>query len=330
MRPTTAGPDHCDPHEATLGRGSLGLRNEPDPRHRRDRLHRPPAGAGPDGGRARRPGDDPPPRRRTTARATPCAATWATRTRSTGARRRRDRLLPGALARRRRLRAQGRRGGPCLRSRSSRPRGSPDRLHGRPRATTTRSSRRTCARDARSRACWPMRVCRSRSCARRSWSGTAASRGRSPASWSRTCPRWWSRAGPPPGRNRSPSMTWSATSSASPDVDEAISRVFEIGGPDQLTYVEMLRVAADDRHRPQRADRRGPGADAAPVVVLAGTGDRRRHHHRPQPDRLDGRRGRGHRPLHPRRRARGADDLRGVGPSRTRGAPRQSRMAGRA
>ena len=73
--------------------------------------------------------------------------------------------------------------------------------------------------------------------------------------------------------------------------EEAIGRVFEIGGPDQLTYVEMLRVAAEIDTGPQGADHRGPGADAAAVVVLAGAGDRRRRHHRAQPDRLDGHRG---------------------------------------
>ncbi len=82
--------------------------------------------------------------------------------------------------------------------------------------------------------------------------------------------------------------------------EEALGQVYEIGGPDQLTYADMLRVAAEGRHRSRRADHRGAAADTAALVVLAGAGHRRRRHHRAQPDRLDGHRGRGHRALDPR------------------------------
>ena len=44
---------------------------------------------------------------------------------------------------------------------------------------------------------------------------------------------------------------------------EARGRVFEIGGPDQLTYLEMLQVAAEVIERPPGPDRDGAGADAA-------------------------------------------------------------------
>ena len=75
------------------------------------------------------------------------------------------------------------------------------------------------------------------------------------------------------------------------DHHDALGRVFEIGGPDQLTYREMLQVAAEESERPRDPDRRGPAAHAAPVVVLAGAGHRRRRHDRAQPHRLDVHRG---------------------------------------
>ena len=107
-------------------------------------------------------------------------------------------------------------------------------------------------------------------------------------------------------------------------VPEARGRVFEIGGPDRMTYLEMLQVAAEVVHRAPGPDRAGPGADAAAVVVLAGAGDRRRRHHRPQPDRLDGHRGRRHRPQHPRARAG-----RAAGATTRRYAARSRRRDGR-
>ena len=72
-----------------------------------------------------------------------------------------------------------------------------------------------------------------------------------------------------PAPSRSRSTTWSATSPAWSAGEEAFGRVFEIGGPDQLTYVEMLQVAAEIINGRTGADRHGAGADPAAVVVLA-------------------------------------------------------------
>ena len=213
---------------------------------------------------------------------------------------RRCRLLPGALARRRRLRGPDARGG---RRRSAR---RPPRRACARSSTSAGSAPRaptcppTCARGARSRACSARPACRSRCCGRRSWSG------RGGISWELTRQLV----------KNLPAMVvpkWVATRTQPIAVDdvirylvgvadepEALGRVFEIGGPDQLTYLEMLQVAAEviDGHR--GADRQGAGADAAALVVLARPRHRRRRHHRPQPDRLDGHRGAGHRPLDPR------------------------------
>ena len=51
------------------------------------------------------------------------------------------------------------------------------------------------------------------------------------------------------------------------DKEAALGEVFEIGGPDQLTYIEMLRVAARGRQGQQRADHPGAGPDARPVLA---------------------------------------------------------------
>ncbi len=88
------------------------------------------------------------------------------------------------------------------------------------------------------------------------------------------------------------------------DHPDALGRVFEIGGPEQLTYREMMQVRRRGDERPADPDRRPPAAHAPPVVVLAGAGHRRRRHDRAQPHRLDVHRGRRARHLDPRRRAR--------------------------
>ena len=94
--------------------------------------------------------------------------------------------------------------------------------------------------------------------------------------------------------------------------EEALDRVFEIGGPDaaDLPRDAAGRGARDER--PQAPDRRRPAAHAGPVLAMAGAGHRRRRHHRAQPHRLDVHRGRRARHLDPRRRARRAADLRRV------------------
>ncbi len=79
------------------------------------------------------------------------------------------------------------------------------------------------------------------------------------------------------------------------DEPRARDRVFEIGGPEQMTYLEMLRGRVRGLARTAGPDRAGPGADATAVFVLARAGHRRRRHDRPQPDRLHGHRGGRHR-----------------------------------
>ena len=93
--------------------------------------------------------------------------------------------------------------------------------------------------------------------------------------------------------------------------EQALDRVFEIGGPDQLTYREMLQGVALAMNGREAPDRRRPAAHAGPLVALAGAGHRRRRHHGAQPHRLDVHRGRRARHLDPRRRAGRAADLPG-------------------
>ena len=139
---------------------------------------------------------------------------------------------------------------------------------------------------------------------------TAASPGRSPGSSSITCRRWSRRTG---------STTKTQPIALRDVIDylvgvlepaEARGRTYEIGGPEVLTYAEMMqRVAAD----PPRAGPADPGraaAHPAAVVALAGAGHRRGHRDRPQPGRLDEQRGDRHRPLDQHGRAGPADELR--------------------
>ena len=108
------------------------------------------------------------------------------------------------------------------------------------------------------------------------------------------------------------------------DHPDALGRVFEIGGPDQLTYREMLLVANEESDGREIPIVVAPAAHAPPVVVLAGAGHRRRRHDRAQPHRLDVHRGGRARHLDPRRGARGAAVL-----PRVR-APRAGRAGRRA
>ena len=84
---------------------------------------------------------------------------------------------------------------------------------------------------------------------------------------------------------------------------EARGRTFEVGGPDVLTYAEMMqRVARLHHHRPLPML-------AVPLLTprlsshWLSLRHRRGHRHGPQPGRLDEQRGRGHRPLDRRGRA---------------------------
>ena len=101
--------------------------------------------------------------------------------------------------------------------------------------------------------------------------------------------------------------------------ERAFGRVFEVGGPDRMTYLEMLQVASLMSSGRKVPIVRVPVLTPAAVVVLAGPGHRRRRHHRPQPHRVDGHRGAGHRHQHPRDRAGRAAGLRGGRTPRARG-----------
>ncbi len=93
------------------------------------------------------------------------------------------------------------------------------------------------------------------------------------------------------------------------DVDDPRSHTYEIGGPEVLEYVEMLRrvAAIEGRHDARRA---GAAAVAAAVVPVAGAGHRRRRADRSLADRLDEQRGGRARRQHPLGGAVRADGLR--------------------
>ena len=94
-------------------------------------------------------------------------------------------------------------------------------------------------------------------------------------------------------------------------VEKTYGQVYEIGGADRLTYVQMLQQAAEVIN-----GRRVPIV-TVPVLtprlssLLDRPGHRRRLHHRQQPHRLDEHRGAPDRLLHPGHRPRRADDLPG-------------------
>ena len=70
------------------------------------------------------------------------------------------------------------------------------------------------------------------------------------------------------------------------DEPRAVGRVFEIGGPEVLEYVTMLRRVARIKNTPA-ADRARPAAHPGPVVAVAVARHRRRHPDRPVAGRLD-------------------------------------------
>ena len=72
---------------------------------------------------------------------------------------------------------------------------------------------------------------------------------------------------------------------------EARGRTFEIGGPEVLTYAEMMQPGRPPAPRSAAADAGGAPADPAAVVVLACPRHRRGHRDRAQPGRLDEQRG---------------------------------------
>ena len=204
---------------------------------------------------------------------------------------RRRRLLPGALARRRRLRAQGRRGRAGLRRRPPPSRACARSSTWAASATTTATCRPTSARAARSRACSastgiPVTVLRAAIVVGHggiSWELTRqlvknlpamvvpeVGEHQHPADRDR-------RRGPLPRGRRRP------RGGARPGLRDRRPRPADLR--------RHAPRGGRDREGSLGADHRGAGADTAAVVVLAGAGDRRRRHHRAQPDRLDGHRG---------------------------------------
>ena len=162
-----------------------------------------------------------------------------------GRARRRRRVLPRALAGLRRLRGQGR-GRRAATSAAPRPRRAWNGS-----STSVASGVDDGELSAAPALAAPGRAAARRSpafrspcCARPSSSATAASRGRSPASSSTTCRRWSRRGGSTRAPSRSRCATSSATSSACSSTPRRRGRVFEIGGPEVLRYIDMLKRAA--------------------------------------------------------------------------------------
>ena len=91
------------------------------------------------------------------------------------------------------------------------------------------------------------------------------------------------------------------------DEPAAQGRVFEIGGPEVMQYVTMLRRVARSRTVPFSSCRSPCSARA--VVALARPGHRRRHPDRAVPRRLHGQRSRGQRRQHQVHRRLRADGL---------------------
>ena len=116
------------------------------------------------------------------------------------------------------------------------------------------------------------------------------------------------------------------------DAPEAEGRVFEVGGPEVLTYLQMLSRVADIQNR---------HLFVVPVPLLTpqlssrwlALRHRRRRDHRPVADRLDEHRGGRHRRRRPLGRALRADGLRRHGDDRPRrtgaGPPARGRAAAR-
>ena len=75
-------------------------------------------------------------------------------------------------------------------------------------------------------------------------------------------------------------------------------RVLEIGGPDVVTYAEMMDALRRGRRPATPGRDPGAGADAPPVVVLGRTGHAAAGGPGPAPHRQPGERGRGARPRH--------------------------------
>ena len=192
---------------------------------------------------------------------------------------RRDRLLPGALARRRRLRAQGRRGRPAFATAAA-ARGVRQIVYmgglgddNEDMSAHLRSRREVEALLGETGI--PVTVLRA-----------AIVVGHGGISWELTrqlvknlpamvVPRWAAHPHAADRRRRRGALPRRGLRSTT----RRSGRSSRSAGP--TSY--LRRDAARRRRRStpvRRADRRGAGADAAAVVVLAGAGDRRRRHHR--------------------------------------------------
>ena len=163
---------------------------------------------------------------------------------------RRRRLLPGALPGRRRLRGEGCRGGPGLQRGSGRERAGADHLPRRPRPRR----RRDLSPHLRSRRevegllgadGVPVTVLRAAIV-----SATAASPGRSPGSWSPPAGDGGAQVGGhPDAADRA--VGRGALSGRGAGAAAARGQIYEVGGPDVLSYAEMMkRVARRQYGRP--------------------------------------------------------------------------------
>ena len=112
---------------------------------------------------------------------------------------------------------------------------------------------------------------------RASSSGTAASPGRSPASWSSTCRPWSPRGGSTPGPSRSRSHDVIRYLVGVLEPARRRGRIFEIGGPDVLAYAEMMRRVAAASTIGRCRCLPVPLLTPAAVLTLAVPGHRRGH-----------------------------------------------------
>ena len=112
------------------------------------------------------------------------------------------------------------------------------------------------------------------------------------------------------------------------EVEETTGRILDIGGPEVLSYRELMRTMAEALELPKRLDHPGPGPHASPQLALDSPGDAAESPHRPparrgaaQPRRLPlERRAHDLMPQQLLERARG--DRRGARPVRDRRASR--------
>ena len=162
-----------------------------------------------------------------------------------GPRGRRGGLLPAALdGRAGRLRRARPHHGPGLRGRGGRRRHQPGRLP--QRAAPGGRAVRAPGLPGRGRRDLPRRArCRPPSCRPGSCSATARRPSTCCATSPSGCPPWSRPSGSTTGSSRSPSTTSCTTSSGAADLPEESNRTFDIGGPEVLTYADMMQRYAE-------------------------------------------------------------------------------------